>query len=240
MPGLERKRAVVGGEGAIDIECRMQNRGLHVPRVPIVRGEFDRLGRGGFRTVHLTIEEQHRDLGDKRRRRFRVQRTRLLEALAREPALVGFGIGRATHRKDVDLQVPRQACGGNAFDHGLGAAKGKIDLPQRQGHFAAVDTLFKGLFEGRFGSLQITVFQQRLAEQQMGGQHPIVLLQRILELDDRARCVTLLESGQPVLVEPGRGLGHGRGCGRGRGMRRPDGQETEKDHTDRQGAQSSA
>ena len=84
-------------------------------------------------------------------------------------------------------------------------------MSQRQCHFAAIDALLDRFLKGRFCGRQLPAAEQHLAQQKMCCQQFVVLLQRILELDDRSGQIIALEALERVFVETRRLFRRGAG-----------------------------
>ena len=86
----------------------------------------------------------------------------------------------------------------------------EVGLPKEGNDFGTTDALLQSLVELDFGTDRITIAEQCLAQQDMGREHFLVGLDRVLELYDGAGHIVLFELAERIFVELGSFVGRGR------------------------------
>ena len=131
-----------------------------------------------------------------------------LEGFARIADIAGR---RGLEQQQLGLHIRRQ---GSVRKAGLRQQLIRLALRrhgfgQQQHHLGRVDAELQGFVERHLGRIGLAIGQQSATQQHLHRQHLAVELDGVLELNDGALVILLLEANQRVFVEL-RGLGIGR------------------------------
>lgn len=224
MSGVDPERLPEGLERVARIAHREREPSFEEQRAGIPRGERHRLLaelRGLVAPARLRLE-----LGERQHRGHvaRVRGARLLVRASRERGLVDRAIRMAAQHEELRPLPGRRRGRRHALEQLLMLAEREQRLRHRQGDLGAVDAELQRPPERRLRARRVTLSEERLAEQHVRREQVGILLQGVLELDDRAAEVAFLVPAQRVVVEAERLLGTLGGGGRREGERRHDGQ----------------
>ena len=198
--GLDRNRPFVVPERIRQLSRGMCNRGTCIQRLRAVGRQFNGTVCHAPGIAPLARSDQNGHFSHQWHDRSRVYRTRIGEGARGLGRLAQRSVGLASQHQDFQPRRSRQTVGRNRVDQQLRLALHQIDAPQRHRHFGTIHPQLERFPECHLGRPHVAVCKIGLGQQQMRGEHVSILLQRVLELDDRPWQILLAVAGQTVLV----------------------------------------
>ena len=200
---VQRQGFRIGRQRLEQIALGVQQRGAQVPQAGVVGVDRHRALDALLRRQDFALLEQEghqREVGPDG---LGIGVDGVAEGLPRATLVAFAGHRGGAHRQHLDPRFAAQPVGVDVAQHVLGPPQRHQQLPARDRNLRRAHAQLERLTEGRFGRGEFGLLEQRTTEQNMRGEHAIVLLQRVLELDDGARGVAALEAGEAVFVEGG-------------------------------------
>ena len=200
MLRIEFQRTAIVGQRLSQGAGRVRHRRTHVEGRRAARRKRDRRIGELARLIDAASRDQDRHFGDERRRRRRIERTRLGKAALGLCERACCRQRPAAHAQHPHLGLTDHAVRTHTLEQ-LGVAPlQQIDLAQRNRDLGRIDPQTQRFVEGDLGRPEFALDQVGAAEQQLRRKHVAVLLQRVLELDHRTGNIILLEALETILV----------------------------------------
>jgi hypothetical protein len=198
--GCNRQGLVERGQRAVQVAACVLDGGQLEPGKAVSGRQFGGLEGRQARLLDFTRAQQDRRLGQIGGGGLRVEAARIGEMLGRLGQAAAHGQGRAPQRQGLRPGNGLRLLGGHQLQHLARLAQLQIDRTQQGRHLGATDSELESFFERSLGGLVFPHRGQHLAEQQVRGEHLVVRLQRVLQVDCGGGVICLAERFQCLVV----------------------------------------